>query len=242
MWQELQPDDPRRIGPSRLRGVLGSGGICGARGGFSGPPTACWSSANARPAWVLRTWKPHGSCGSVHGVRKDRKSSFLHGVSQIAAARRGQPWQKEQANKVPGIVVSVDGSAESQRALEWAVTHAALEHAPLMVLAVHRVAASAWTGNPIIYPEDRPEAQRVLRAAEEAVAKAISKLGDDRPSSVTVRGSLGQTGHALTEASHDADMVVLGARGGFARLMPGSVRAEVVNHAACPVVVISGQR
>jgi len=143
---------------------------------------------------------------------------------------------------VPGIVVSVDGSAESQHALEWAVTHAALEHAPLTVLAVHRVAASAWTGNPIIYPEDRPEAQRVLRAAEEAVAKAIGKLGDDRPSSVMVRGSLGQTGHALTEASHDADMVVVGARGGFARLMRGSVRAEVVNHAACPVVVISGQR
>ena len=132
--------------------------------------------------------------------------------------------------------------AESQHALEWAVTHAALEHAPLTVLAVHRVAASAWTGNPIIYPEDRPEAQRVLHVAEEAVAKTISKLGDDLPSSVTVRGSIGQTGHALIEASHNADMVVVGARGGFARLMPGSLRAEVVNHAACPVVVISGQR
>jgi nucleotide-binding universal stress UspA family protein len=107
---------------------------------------------------------------------------------------------------------------------------------------VHRVAASAWTGNPIIYPEDRPEAQRVLHVAEEAVAKTISKLGDDRPSSVTVRGFLGQTGRALTEASHDADIVVVGARGGFARMMPGSARAQVVNHAACPVVVISGQR
>ena len=143
---------------------------------------------------------------------------------------------------MPGIVVSVDGSAQSQHALEWAVTHAALEHAPLTVLAVYRVAASAWTGNPIIYPEDRPEAQRVLQTAKEAVGKAISKLGKDRPSSVTVRGSIGQSGHALVEASHDADMVVVGARGGFARMMPGSVRAEVVNHAACPVVVISAQR
>ena len=95
---------------------------------------------------------------------------------------------------MPGIVVSVDGSAESQQALEWTVTHAALEHAPLTVLAVHRVAASAWTGNPIIYPEDRPEAQRVLQAAEEAVAKTISELGDRRPSSVKVRGSIGQSG------------------------------------------------
>ena len=57
----------------------------------------------------------------------------------------------------------------------------ALEHAPLTVLAVHRVAVSAWTANPIIYPEDRPEAQRVLHAAEEAVGKTISKLGDGLP-------------------------------------------------------------
>jgi len=45
------------------------------------------------------TWKPHGSCGSAHGVRKDRKCSFRYGVYQIAAARRGQPQQKEQASK-----------------------------------------------------------------------------------------------------------------------------------------------
>jgi Universal stress protein family len=98
---------------------------------------------------------------------------------------------------VPGIVVSVNGSAESQHALEWAATHAALEYAPLTVLAVHRVAASAWTGNSIIYPEDRTEAHRVLHAAEEAVGKIISKLGDGRPSSVT-RGATGSKTPAPT--------------------------------------------
>jgi nucleotide-binding universal stress UspA family protein len=144
---------------------------------------------------------------------------------------------------MPGIVVSVDGSADSQKALEWAVTHAALEHSPLTVLAVHQVAAGAWTGNPIIYPQDRPEAQKVMRMVEEAVGKAISKLGDSRPSSVTVRGSIGRPADALVEASHDADMIVVGERrGGFARLLAGPVRGQVVNHAACPVVVISGQR
>ena len=144
---------------------------------------------------------------------------------------------------MPGIVVSVDGSADSQNALAWAVTHAAIEHAPLTVLAVHRVAASTWTGNPIIYPEDRAEAERILNTAENTVSKTVRELGDDRPSSVTVRGSIGQLGHALIEASHDADMVVLGARGShFARMMPGSVRAQVVSHAACPVVVVSDPR
>lgn len=93
-----------------------------------------------------------------------------------------------------GIVVSVDGSADSQHALAWAATHAALEHAPLTVLAVHRVAASAWTGNPILYPGDRVEAQRVLKSVEKTVSKTIRELGDDRPSTVTVRGSIGPMG------------------------------------------------
>jgi len=61
---------------------------------------------------------------------------------------------------MPGIVVGVDGSADSQSALEWAMTHAVLEHAPITVLAVHQVAATAWTGDPIIYP------QRSARSAE----------------------------------------------------------------------------
>jgi nucleotide-binding universal stress UspA family protein len=140
---------------------------------------------------------------------------------------------------MPGIVVSVDGSAGSQNALEWAATRAALEHVPLTVLAVHRVAASTWTGGPITYPQDRPEAQKLLHAVEDAVDRTISKLGDDRPSSVTVRGSIGQPADALVGASHDADLIVLTERrGGFARLLPGSVRAQVVHHAACPVVVI----
>ena len=144
---------------------------------------------------------------------------------------------------MPGIVVSVDGSAASQHALDWAVTHAALEHAPLTVLAVHRVAASAWTGNPIIYPADRAEAEKVLKVAEKTVSEKIGELRDDLPSAVTVRGSIGQLSDALIEASHDADMVVIGTSGGgVARLMPGSVRAQVVNHAACPVIVISDQR
>ena len=110
------------------------------------------------------------------------------------------------------------------------------------MLAVHQVAASPWTGHPIIYPADRPEAERTVDAVKETVSKTMSKLGDDRPSSVTVRGFIGQPADALIEASHDADMVVVGERGGFARLLGRSVRAQVTHHAACPVVVISAQR
>ncbi|HTS95989.1 MAG TPA: universal stress protein [Streptosporangiaceae bacterium] len=140
---------------------------------------------------------------------------------------------------MPGIVVGVDGSGGSQQALEWAVKHAALEHVPLTVLAVHEVAASAWTGNPIIYPEDRPEEQHARQAAQEEVTKMISDLGA-QPESVTVTAVSGSPAAALIDASADADLVVVGSRGagGFSSLVMGSVSSKVVNHAKCPVVVV----
>ena len=51
---------------------------------------------------------------------------------------------------MPGIVVGVDGSLNSERALDWAMKAAATQHAPLtVVLAVHEVMKSYWTGKPV---------------------------------------------------------------------------------------------
>ncbi|HYB16002.1 MAG TPA: universal stress protein, partial [Streptosporangiaceae bacterium] len=44
---------------------------------------------------------------------------------------------------MPGILVGIDGSGHSQRALEWAMKEAALRHVPLTVLAV-RQAVTGW--------------------------------------------------------------------------------------------------
>ncbi len=45
---------------------------------------------------------------------------------------------------MPGIIVGVDGSHYSQRALEWAVAEAAIWHAPLTVIAVYQAVAGYW--------------------------------------------------------------------------------------------------
>ncbi len=141
---------------------------------------------------------------------------------------------------MPGIVVGVDGSEHSQHVLEWAIKEAALQQTPLTVLSVHQVARSYWTGNPIIYPEDQPELEKSRQAAEEAVAQATSRLSGAKPPSVSVRAVSGLPAQELITASGDADLVVVGSRGGggFAGLMLGSVSSQVVNHAACPVAVI----
>ena len=51
---------------------------------------------------------------------------------------------------MPGIVVGVDGSLNSERAHDWAMKAAAAQHAPLtVVLAGHEVMNSYWTGKPV---------------------------------------------------------------------------------------------
>jgi nucleotide-binding universal stress UspA family protein len=145
---------------------------------------------------------------------------------------------------MPGIVVGVDGSEHSQNVLDWAAREAALRQAPLTVLAVHQVATNPWTGSPMVTPEDQPDRDKVAKAAEQAAAQAVAKLGDAKPSSVTVRAVSGLPAKELIAASGGADLVVVGSRGagGFAGLLMGSVSGQVVNHAACPVVVIRGER
>ncbi|HLQ57475.1 MAG TPA: universal stress protein [Streptosporangiaceae bacterium] len=144
---------------------------------------------------------------------------------------------------MPGIVVGVDGSEHSQLALEWAMKEAALRHAPLTVLTVHQVAGSYWSGTPTIYPADQPEVEKVREAAEAAAQEAAGRLAA-QPASVITRAVSGLPAMELINASHDADLVVVGSRGGggFGSLLMGSVSNQVVNHAACPVVVVRSQR
>jgi len=141
---------------------------------------------------------------------------------------------------MPGIIVGVDGSEISRRALDWAVREAGLRGAALTVLAVHQVATNHWTGTAELYPADQPMTETMRRAAEEAVQKAVSQAGEPAPASVTVRAVSGLPAQELLGASSDADLVVVGTNsgGGLSQMLLGSVTNKVVNHAACPVVLI----
>ena len=140
---------------------------------------------------------------------------------------------------MPGILVGLDGSHYSERALDWAAKEAALRHAPLRVLAVHTVPVG-WTGRGVAYPEDNELVVRTKAAAQELTDKVLTGLGGARPDDVTVEAVSGIPADVLLRASEDADMIVLGSRGGggFARLHLGSVSDQVAHHAHCPVVII----
>ena len=145
---------------------------------------------------------------------------------------------------MPGIVVGVDGSPNSERALDWAMKQAAAVHVALTVIAVHEVPKSYWGGIPVIGPADEPLLGKLRQAAEEMTQRAASRLGDARPASVTVRAVNGFVVKELVDASQDANLVVVGARSGseFARLLVGSVSSEVIQHSACPVVIVPHKR
>ena len=139
-----------------------------------------------------------------------------------------------------GIVVGVDGSPHSQAALDWALDEAALRNAHMTALAV----APAVTGYWGIYSKLDPsheDQEKVNQAAKDMVDKAAQRHGHQQ---VTVRTVSGVPSDELIKASADADLLVVGARGGggFARLRLGSVSTQVTAHAHCPVVVVQSAR
>lgn len=140
---------------------------------------------------------------------------------------------------MPGIIVGVDGSGHSQRALEWAVNEAAARHMPLSVLTVHP-AIVGYSGGVVTSVGDLELTEQTQAAVKAEADKVLAALTGPHPKSVTVKAVHGFPVEELINASKDADMVVLGSRGagGFTRLLMGSTAGQVVQHAHCPVVII----
>lgn len=140
---------------------------------------------------------------------------------------------------MPGIIVGVDGSGHSQRALEWAMKEAAIRHQPLTVLTVHN-AVAGYNGGVAVYSDDPARTDQAREAAQQETDKVLAGLAGPRPDSVTVGAVHGFPTDELINAGKDADMIVLGSRGagGFARLLIGSVASQVSQHAYCPVLIV----
>jgi nucleotide-binding universal stress UspA family protein len=140
---------------------------------------------------------------------------------------------------MPGILVGVDGSAHSKDALEWAAKEAALRHTSLTVLTVRQAVADVW-GSTSHYQGDESLTDKARVAAQAETDSVLSTLGDGRPESVAVKATQGIPAEEILNEGADADMIVLGSRGGggFARLLLGSVSSTVVEHAKVPVMIL----
>ena len=138
-----------------------------------------------------------------------------------------------------GIVVGVDGSGHSQRALALAMREAAIRRVPLTVLTVHE-AIRGYYSRMVTYSDDPDRTEELRTMVQAETDKVLAALDGPHPDSVTVKAVHGYPVEELIKAGQDADMIVLGSRGagGFTRLMMGSVSSQVVLHAHCPVLIV----
>jgi len=136
---------------------------------------------------------------------------------------------------VPRVVVGVDGSPQSRRALQWARTVAGCTGAAVEAVIVWTYPAAAGWGMVGDWdPEDN---------ARDVLAEALdAAYGGDRPPKLTSRVIQGPPAKSLLDASEGAQMLVVGSRGhgGFAGLLLGSVSAVCAEHAHVPVLVVHG--
>src|SRR4051794_574485 len=107
------------------------------------------------------------------------------------------------------IVVGVDGSESSHRALEWAAAEARLRNSPLRV--VHswlEVFVDGYFAAPVVY-----ERAALEEAAQAVVDKALASTPSGSPE-LRVEGVLvhGQPEVVLLDEAENADLVVVGSR------------------------------
>jgi nucleotide-binding universal stress UspA family protein len=135
------------------------------------------------------------------------------------------------------IVVGIDGSEGSKKALRWAVAEAQLRSAAIEVIHV-------WNFSPLVDPiggiayvpmDDLLESAQAVAA--NTVKSVADILGDTHITTTVKQGSASQ---ALLKAAEDAGLLVVGRRGhgGFIGLLIGSTAEQVAHHAPCPVVVV----
>ncbi len=137
------------------------------------------------------------------------------------------------------VVVGVDGSEGSRRALAWAAEEARDHQAGLTVLGSWAPPVALSGPGFAAYP-GYTEADLSAVAEHELTAALQAVLGDAPDLPVERLVVEGHPAHRLVEASDGADLLVVGCRGhgGFAGMLLGSVSQHVAAHARCPVVVV----
>lgn len=139
------------------------------------------------------------------------------------------------------VVVGVDGSHESDAAVEWAARHAAAENRELVLLCGVGTPESVlgWIASGGMDAADYLEAAASAshEVVDRAAARVTAKGWGDRLHTVVPRA---EARAALLEASHRASAVVVGSRGlgPVKSALFGSVSASLAVHAHCPVVVV----
>lgn len=170
-------------------------------------------------------------------------TGFLLGsVSRQVATHASCPTVvvREAPEGAKDVVVGVDGSPHSLKALEWAFEQASYMRCGLHVLHSWEIPPTwSMVEVPTYEPEVliRDYGNSELRQTSEAMAGFRENFPDVLVRQEVVKGSPVKS---LLKAGDGAELLVVGSRGlgGFRGLLLGSVSHAVVHRAACPVAVV----
>ncbi|MGW4232824.1 universal stress protein [Streptomyces sp. NPDC004980] len=135
------------------------------------------------------------------------------------------------------IVVGVDGSDASIKALRWAVRQAELTGDTVEAVNSWEYPATSWASMMPGMPEDFDPQAVATVALNEALEESLGAEGAAAVDKIVVIGNPAQS---LLERAKGANLLVVGARGysGFKATLLGSVSLHVAQHAPCPVTVV----
>jgi nucleotide-binding universal stress UspA family protein len=163
---------------------------------------------------------------------------LLGSVSAQLAAHARCPVAVVRPPTGPGtdVVVGIDGSAQSDRALRLALTEARRLGGTLTAVHAYQLPPlpAAYAPNPGI------DATAHHAAAEETLDRALADIDQTRTDvKIERRVQPGPPARVLLEAATDAAALIVGARGlgGFTGLILGSVSQQVLRHAPCTVLI-----
>ncbi|MGY4769660.1 universal stress protein [Kribbella sp. CWNU-51] len=145
---------------------------------------------------------------------------------------------RAHAHETPTVVVGVDGSKASAKAIDFAFDQA--EAFGAQVVALH-----AWTTSLLNYADGASmlafDEQKIEDEARLLVAESVAGAAADHPDvHWTTELLSGSAAQALVRRAESADLVVVGSRGrgGFTGLLIGSVGQSVLHHAQSPVAIV----
>jgi nucleotide-binding universal stress UspA family protein len=144
---------------------------------------------------------------------------------------------EKSQGKVPifppiNVLVPVDGSENSKRALEWAIKLAKIHGSKLWILNAPLVNKYGKQYGRI----GEEQGQKIVDEAVSIAEKSgIRAKGDVADATISIVESIVEKA-----AEQKVDLIVMGTRGtgGFKRLLLGSVSSGVVAHAHCNVLVV----
>jgi nucleotide-binding universal stress UspA family protein len=152
---------------------------------------------------------------------------------------RVEGWSGEPLGVRP-VVVGYNGKEHSRRALLWAAAEAARRVAPLLVVHAANYPGMALGPGPGPLDHEPGALDADQELTVRGVAEALEAFPDLRVAGAT---EVSAPADALTEASREAALVVVGTRG-YGRVVStllGSVGFAVAARARCPVVVVKGE-